>query len=193
MLAGGLCIIKKEKGCRPFPRTPFSAISALPTLALRIAPDKFFLTKPNTSGTIKVPASLRSERCSPSARNTVRVVVGISVRLRRNPQLQIMRKILLGVHPTRIPQGNTQSCPCSVNVQAQDLTSCGHGSNVIEWQDPSSGGRCSNSSIPDSYLNFKPENDAFYDFPTRSLQLLAQCQSRGYVLRDVRSCCPYRL
>jgi hypothetical protein len=34
-----------------------------------------------------VPASLRSENCSPSARNAVRVPVGISVRLRRNPQL----------------------------------------------------------------------------------------------------------
>src|SRR6266481_2950172 len=100
MLAGGLCRLGREKGCRPFPRTPFSAISALPTLALRIAPDKFFLTKPNTSGTIKVPASLRSERCSPSARNTVRVAVGISVRLRRNPHLGRTRPILCGPHPT---------------------------------------------------------------------------------------------
>jgi hypothetical protein len=32
-----------------------------------------------------VPASLRSENCSPSARNAVRVPFGISVRLRRNP------------------------------------------------------------------------------------------------------------
>jgi GNAT superfamily N-acetyltransferase len=32
-----------------------------------------------------MPASLRSENCSPSARNAVRVPVGISVRLRRNP------------------------------------------------------------------------------------------------------------
>src|SRR5439155_25336192 len=49
----------------------------------------FFLTKPNTSSTIEVPASLRSERCSPSARNAVRVPFGISVRLRRNPQLHL--------------------------------------------------------------------------------------------------------
>ncbi len=33
-----------------------------------------------------MPASLRSENCSPSARNAVRVPFGISVRLRRNPQ-----------------------------------------------------------------------------------------------------------
>ena len=39
----------------------------------------------NTSGTIEVPASLRSENCSPSARNAVRVPSGISARLRRNP------------------------------------------------------------------------------------------------------------
>ena len=34
-----------------------------------------------------MPASLRSENCSPSARNAVRVPFGISVRLRRNPQI----------------------------------------------------------------------------------------------------------
>jgi len=44
------------------------------------------LTKPNTYCTIEVPASLRSENCSPSARNAVRVPFGISVCLRRNPQ-----------------------------------------------------------------------------------------------------------
>ena len=70
-----------DKGCRPFPRTPFSASGAF----LRYAPDRFFLTKPNTSGTIEVPASLRSENRSPSARNAVHVPFGISVRLRRNP------------------------------------------------------------------------------------------------------------
>ena len=44
------------------------------------------MTKPNTSCTIEVPASLRSESCSPSARNAVRVPSGMSVHLRRNPQ-----------------------------------------------------------------------------------------------------------
>ena len=42
---------------------------------------------PSSACTIEVPASLRSENCSPSARNAVRVPSGISVRLRRNPQL----------------------------------------------------------------------------------------------------------
>ena len=69
-------------GCRPFPRTPFSAAARF----LRCAPDRFSLTKPNTSFTIEMPASLRSENCSPSARNAVRVPAGISVRLRRNQQ-----------------------------------------------------------------------------------------------------------
>jgi hypothetical protein len=75
-----------DKGCRPFPRTPFSASGTPSCAALRTAPDRFSLTKPNTSCTIEVPASLRSENCSPSARNAVRVPSGISVRLRRNPQ-----------------------------------------------------------------------------------------------------------
>ena len=40
-----------------FPRTPFLAGGAF----LRFAPDRFLLTKPNTSCTIEMPASLRSE------------------------------------------------------------------------------------------------------------------------------------
>ncbi len=64
---------------------------ALAQKFLRCAPDKFFLTKPNTSRTIELPASLRSENCSPSARNAVRVPFGISVHLRRNPQARSMR------------------------------------------------------------------------------------------------------
>src|SRR5258708_13519339 len=54
----------------------------------------------------------------------------------RNPQLQIMRKILLGVHPTGIPQRNTQSYSCSVTVQPQDLPSCGRASNLLECPTP---------------------------------------------------------
>jgi DNA replication protein DnaC len=73
-----------EKGCCPFPRTPFSASGVF----LRYAPDSFFLTKPNASGTIEMPASLRSENCSPSARNAVRVPFGMSVHLRRNPHTE---------------------------------------------------------------------------------------------------------
>jgi hypothetical protein len=44
-----------------------------------------------------VPASLRSENRSPSARNAVRVPFGISVRLRRNPQWAHQR-VLNGVY-----------------------------------------------------------------------------------------------
>ena len=72
-----------SKGCRPFPRTPFSASGRVPPLRS----GRFSLTKPNTSCTIEMPASLRSDHCSPSARNAVRVPFGISVRLRRNPHL----------------------------------------------------------------------------------------------------------
>jgi len=60
-------------------------LSWLAAAYLRCASDRFLLTNANTSCTIKLPASLRSENCSPSARNAVRVPFGISVRLRRNP------------------------------------------------------------------------------------------------------------
>src|SRR5712692_8637925 len=46
-----------DKGYRPFPRAPFSASGSF----LRYAPDRFLLTKPNTSCTIELPASLRSD------------------------------------------------------------------------------------------------------------------------------------
>jgi hypothetical protein len=60
-------------------------LSWLAAAYLRCASDRFLLTNANTSCTIKLPASLRSENCSPSARNAVRVPFGISVRLRRTP------------------------------------------------------------------------------------------------------------
>ena len=44
-----------------------------------------FRSRRGTLIRILVPASLRSDNCSPSARNAVRVPFGISVRLRRNP------------------------------------------------------------------------------------------------------------
>jgi hypothetical protein len=61
------------RAAAPFP-TPLSPLAAL---LLRCAPDMFLLTKPNTSCTIEVPASLRSDG--------VRDHPGFSVRLRRNP------------------------------------------------------------------------------------------------------------
>jgi hypothetical protein len=46
-----------DRTCRPFPTPLFSLVA----LFLRCAPDKFSLTKPNTSRKIGMPASLRSE------------------------------------------------------------------------------------------------------------------------------------
>ncbi len=65
----------------PFPLHPKS-----PPKLLRFAPEHFQLTKPNTSCTIITPASLRSDCCSPSLRNAVRLPSGIDVRLHRNTQ-----------------------------------------------------------------------------------------------------------
>jgi len=77
------------KRLHPLPHTTILACG----LCLRFAPDRFFLTKPNTSGTIEVPASLRSENCSSSSRSVVHVPFGISVRLRRNPQKRRSSKV----------------------------------------------------------------------------------------------------
>lgn len=48
---------------------------------------------PNTSSTIKLPPSLRSDDCSRSVRNAVRVAFGISVRLRQNPHYSDQRPL----------------------------------------------------------------------------------------------------
>ena len=47
----------RGKGLRPLPHTPSSPRPS----RLRFAPDRFLLTKPNTSCTIEMPASLRSD------------------------------------------------------------------------------------------------------------------------------------
>jgi hypothetical protein len=47
------------------------------------------LTIPNTCSTITVSASLRSDCCSPSLRNAVRLPSGIDVHLHRNTQLRL--------------------------------------------------------------------------------------------------------
>jgi hypothetical protein len=62
MLLGALCAtvssaLSGDKGCRPFPRTPFSASGILPSLRF----GQFLLTKVNISCTIELPASLRSD------------------------------------------------------------------------------------------------------------------------------------
>jgi hypothetical protein len=66
----------------PFPCTPNPRPS--PFASLRTRSRHFQLTKPNTSCTIITPASLRSDCCSPSLRNAVRLPSGISVHLHRN-------------------------------------------------------------------------------------------------------------
>src|ERR1019366_2096534 len=65
--------------CTPIPAEPASA-------SLRTISGQFRLTIPNTYSTITVPASLRSDCCSPSLRNAVRLPSGIDVPLPRNTQ-----------------------------------------------------------------------------------------------------------
>ena len=74
---------KQGKGAAaPFPCTPN------PRRTPRFASDTPFgpshLTIPNTCCTIIMSASLRSDRCSPSPRNAVRLASGIDVHLHRN-------------------------------------------------------------------------------------------------------------
>src|SRR5258708_3464947 len=71
-----------KRGCCPFPLHPKSPPN-LPPLRSGQSP----LTIPNTSSTITMPASLRSDCCSPSLRNAVRLPSGINVHLHRNTQL----------------------------------------------------------------------------------------------------------
>jgi hypothetical protein len=68
-----------QRGCRPFPLHPNPRRTCL-----RFAPDNFRLTIPNTYSKITMSASLRSDCCSPSLRNAVRLPSGIGVHLHRN-------------------------------------------------------------------------------------------------------------
>src|SRR5271169_5411358 len=67
----------KGKG-PPFPCTP------IPADPPPLCSGQFRLTIPNTYSTITRPASLRSDCCSPSLRNAVRLPSGIDVHLHRN-------------------------------------------------------------------------------------------------------------
>src|SRR5271169_1565821 len=62
----------------PFPCTP------IPADPPPLCSGQFRLTIPNTYSTITKPASLRSDCCSPSLRNAVRLPSGIDVHLHRN-------------------------------------------------------------------------------------------------------------
>src|SRR5258708_37190652 len=53
----GHCVLRWGQDVPSFPRAPFLA----PALFLRYASDRFSLTKPNTSCTIELPASLSSD------------------------------------------------------------------------------------------------------------------------------------
>jgi len=69
------------------PLSPAPPIPAEPASAsLRTLSGLIHLTIPNTWSTITMSASLRSDCCSPSHRNAVRLPSGMGVQLHRNPQ-----------------------------------------------------------------------------------------------------------
>ena len=71
-----------DKGYRPFPRTPFSASSILPSLRFgQVSLDEAEHFLHNRDASV---ATLRW--CSGSSRNAVRLPSGTSVQLHRNPQ-----------------------------------------------------------------------------------------------------------
>jgi integrase len=78
----------EEAGAKGLPPlSPAPQIPAQPKPSLRSG--RFQLTMPNTSCTIITLASLRSDCCSPSFRNAVRLPSGIDVHLHRNAQEQL--------------------------------------------------------------------------------------------------------
>src|ERR1700681_3122034 len=83
-----------HRGCCPFPLHPKSPPNLPP---LRSGPSP--LTIPNTSSTITMPASLRSDCCSPSLRNAVRLPSGINVHLHRNTQVEGITDFFPGKRP----------------------------------------------------------------------------------------------
>ena len=79
------------------PLSPAPQILAQPKPSLRSG--RFQLTMPNTSCTIITPASLRSDCCSRSFRNAVRLATGIDVHLHRNAQ-KLTPATLRGIRQT---------------------------------------------------------------------------------------------
>ena len=67
----------------PLSPRPFSLLAAL---CLRWAPDKFLLTKQNTSQHNREASIDTLRQCSGSSRNALRLPSGTSVQLHRNPQ-----------------------------------------------------------------------------------------------------------
>jgi len=76
----------EEAGAKGLP--PLSPALQIPAqLKPSLRSGRFQLTMPNTSCTIITPASLRSDCCSPSFRNAVRLPSGIDVHLHRNAHI----------------------------------------------------------------------------------------------------------
>src|SRR5271166_6506790 len=75
---------KEEAGAKGLP--PLSPAPPIPAEPPPLRFGQSRLTIPNTCATITVSASLRSDCCSPSLRNAVRLPSGIDVHLHRNTQ-----------------------------------------------------------------------------------------------------------
>src|SRR5450755_2433842 len=73
---------KEEAGAKGLP--PLSPAPPIPPEPPPLRFGQSRLTIPNTCATITVSASLRSDCCSPSLRNAVRLPSGIDVHLHRN-------------------------------------------------------------------------------------------------------------
>src|ERR1035437_7597967 len=82
-----------ERGCRPFPLHSQSPPNLPP-----LRSGQFRLTIPNTYSTITMSASLRSDCCSPSLRNAVRLPSEIDVHLHRNTQMPGFHSNQSGLH-----------------------------------------------------------------------------------------------
>ena len=81
----------EEAGAKGLP--PLSPAPPIPADPPPLCSGQFRLTIANTYSTITMPASLRSDCCSPSLRNVVRLPSGIDVHLHRNTQFRTTSSI----------------------------------------------------------------------------------------------------
>jgi hypothetical protein len=103
----------EEAGAKRLP--PLSPAPQIPAQTKPSLHGRFQLTMPNTSCTIITPASLRSDCCSPSLRNAVRLPSGIDVHLHRNTHSAHGRLLRKGRarmgHPRKnLASRNTENC-----------------------------------------------------------------------------------
>ncbi len=82
-------ILSSTKGSRGKGLPPLSPAPPIPAEPPPLRFGQSRLTIPNTCATITVSASLRSDCCSPSLRNAVRLPSGTDVHLHRNTQLTL--------------------------------------------------------------------------------------------------------